>query len=236
MLSFKLPNKSWGKSKSVRTKSHFAFLNTLLLRRFTQIFPRECTVHNVLISLVNVLFSPSIFSMALVGKCKLALTRILAILSLRWEMKDKTSLLRNHISLGVLQGKKRCRRISGAFKRAVSIQAEMSDGVHTCHGLLQGIEALRNSASSQHEQKRQRGVKKDRRKKCPASSKLVGRFAGKSKVSERCARRFTNHEMYNYFLSIRTRRRFQQTFCCRLYFLLGLKTDITSHACDYFRA
>ena len=202
-----------------------------MLRRFSEVFRKNAKVDVVLDRLMDVIKTSSGYSPCLVSKCKSALIRMLAILALRWEMKDKTSLLRNHISLGVLQGSKRCRRISGAFKRAVSIQTDLSDGIYTCHGLLQGVDALRDSNNAPT--KRQRGVKKDRSKKRSASSQLAGKFARKSTVSERSKRRFTDHEMFNYHLSIRTGS--SQKSYCRLCFLLGVRTDITFHACDNFR-
>ena len=152
--------------------------------------------------MLHVVCSPSLYHGCLVAKCKSALLRMISILALRWEMKDKSGFQRGHIALGVLVGKARCRRIPGAFKRAVSIELESVDGVQTCAGLLRGIEARGSGRPTCRF--RIRGARGSRGKKRSASSQPPVPGPKKIKVSDTAASRFSDHEIYNYFLAIRT--------------------------------
>ena len=165
--------------------------------------PPTSSVEVVLQRLLHVAQNPWLFSSFLVAKCKSALLRMLAIFALRWEVTDKTALVRGHISLGVLRGPKTCRRIPGAFKRAVSTAVEEADGVQSCVGLLRGIHAGRSSKPTPS--KRLRGKAREKNKKRSASSQPTGKDAKTTRVSDRSARDFAYHEMYNYFLEIRIR-------------------------------
>ncbi len=101
-----------------------------------------------------------------------------------------------HLHLGLLHGKsKRCRRIPGSFKKAVTTEwrEARGRGVRKVMQLLPGMRA----ALKRHAGRKSTGVTQ-----ASASSQPPGE--GKLDFGPSTARSFEDFDMYNYFLSSRT--------------------------------